>query len=433
MKENHPSYLENRIEGNIRRPHTGGYDFIFQKARLKLEQALEINMIVEADPQLNKKIESNEDEIILNVQPPSYFSQFQAIHSKPDIAKWIFMDQLIKKVQRHSYHRLIPVVCPENIMFDSSFTPYFLHYGVIDSLPPYEREENDLFSEVKATLAAIIDDKHKFNDYLRFQGTIKLSAAAADLLAAENWHELTGVVSGYIQKLEEQEKSLIHIPQKKWKIQRSLFYGATVILIPVFIYTLYSMFILAPKQEAFVESGEHFLNKKYSQVIETLDEYEAESMPYIVQYELASSYLVNESLMENQKKNVLKTMTLQTDPAYFLYWIYIGRGMNQEAIDQARDLEDRELTMYGLIKLKEEIKANESLSSEEKQKEIEVIEQELNEYVKEKEEEEKMLKEQQEKEQKEKQQISEPQAEPAPPAAQPAQTPAPAQPKEKSL
>jgi uncharacterized membrane protein YukC len=127
-----------------------------------------------------------------------------------------------------------------------------------------------------------------------------------------------------------------------------------------------------------------------------LENYPPEKMPYVVQYELASSYVMTESLNEEQRKVVLNNITLKTDPQYLLYWIYIGRGRSEDALELARAMEDRELIMYGLLKYREEIKADEELSGEEKQKKIEAIDKEIEEYERERKEQEKQLKEQKE-------------------------------------
>ncbi|KAB7708254.1 type VII secretion protein EssB [Bacillus aerolatus] len=394
MEDKKQSYLQKRIEAE--RKHDGNYSIIFQKARLKLQDPKEIAMLLEEEKELEKAIDANEDEVIITITPPSAFQPFYFLRNKKEMSRWIFANQLLKKVRSHQQSRIYLVVCPENILFDRGFTPYFLHFGVHESLPPYEKDEQILFEEVKATAAAAVDSKYSFEEYLQFHDTLKLSPAAADLLAAENYRELEKVIEGYIEKLEEQQKMFISIPVKKWNVHKYLLYGAAALLIPAIIFSLYTFFFMQPKQEAYVESGEHFLNKKYSRVIETLAIYEPEEMPYVVQYELASSYIVNENLGDEQKKAVQKMITLQTDPQYFLYWIYTGRGKNEQALEIARSLEYRDFIMFSLIKYREEIKADESLASEEKQEKIKAVDQELKDLESEKKEEEKLLQEQEE-------------------------------------
>src|SRR5699024_10290165 len=136
-----------------------------------------------------------------------------------------------------------------------------------------------------------------------------------------------------------------------------------------------------------------FYQEEYSSVIDTLHKSNHEKMPRIVQYELASSYIVNESLTEEQRKNIQGNITLQSDKRYFLYWIDIGRGNYQEAIDTARVLEDRDLIVFSLLKQREYVKTDPSLSGKEREDELKQIQQEIDEYMYEMEEAEKKAEE----------------------------------------
>ena len=89
-------------------------------------------------------------------------------------------------------------------------------------------------------------------------------------------------------------------------------------------------------------------------------------MPKVVQYELAISYIINETLTEDQKDNVLGTITLQTDPRYYQYWILIGRGQAEEALIVSRQLEDLDLIMLALLHHEEEVKQDNDLKEQER-------------------------------------------------------------------
>ena len=139
-----------------------------------------------------------------------------------------------------------------------------------------------------------------------------------------------------------------------------------------------------PKQDAFINSQEHFLQNQYSDVITSLQDYKVESMPKVVQYELTRSYIIiDNGLEDDQREVILNSITLQTDPQYYYYWIYIGRGNAEEALDIARTLEDRSLIVYGLINQKAKVKGDTELKGEEKQQMLKQIDTELDEYERE--------------------------------------------------
>ncbi|MFF2501501.1 type VII secretion protein EssB [Peribacillus sp. NPDC058075] len=394
MDEKKSSYLEKKTEAAMMKADNG-HLFVFQRAKLSMQDPLELQLIHEADDALQKHIEVTEDEVQIRVNPPASFFVFSKAKDKNPLSRWLSSYQILKKIRNHELNRLQLVVCPENIVFDSSLAPYFLHYGVKDSLPPYEHNQDELFKETKATISALVDGQYTFEEYLLYHKTLKLSSESQSILAAGTWDELSTVIQNRIEDLEKEEKSFVHIPEKKWKTGRYTLWGTVIVLVPLLLFTIYTLFFSQPKQDAYVDSGESFLKQKYSEVIDRLENYDPKKMPYVVQYELAKSYVAYEPLDGVRKKNVENAITLQTDSQYLLYWIYIGRGMSEDAIDLARIMEDRELIMYGLVNLKEQIKLDDNLSGEEKETQIKEVDTELSQYEKELKELKKQLEEQQ--------------------------------------
>jgi type VII secretion protein EssB len=388
------SYLEKKTEATMMKDDKG-HSFVFQRAKLSMQDPLELQLIHEADDALQKHIKVTEDEVKIRVNPPASFFVFSKAKDKNPLSKWLSSYQILKKIRNHELNRLQLVVCPENIVFDSSLTPYFLHYGVKDSLPPYEHNQDELFKETKATISALVDGQHTFEEYLLYHKTLKLSNESQSILSSGTWDELSTVIQNRIEALEKEEKAFVHIPEKKWKTGRYTLWGTVIVLVPLLLFAIYTLFFSQPKQDAYVESGESFLKQKYSEVIDRLENYDPKKMPYVVQYELAKSYVTYEPLEGVARKNVENANSLQTDSQYLLYWIYIGRGMSEEAIDLARIVEDRELIMYGLVNQKEQIKLDDSLSGEEKETQIKEVDTELSQYEKEKKELDKQMEEQQ--------------------------------------
>ncbi|MBT2668064.1 type VII secretion protein EssB [Bacillus sp. ISL-4] len=393
MDEKKSSYLEKKTEAAMMKDDKG-HSFVFQRAKLSMQDPLELQLIHEADDALQKHIEVTEDEVQIRVNPPASFFVFSKAKDKNPLSRWLSSYQILKKIRNHELSRLQLVVCPENIVFDSSLAPYFLHYGVKDSLPPYEHDQDELFKETKATISALVDGQYTFEEYLLYHKTLKLSNESQSILASGTWDELSTLIQTRIEALEKEEKAFVHIPEKKWKTGRYTLWGTVIVLVPLLLFTIYTLFFSQPKQEAYVESGESFLKQKYSEVIDRLENYDPKKMPYVVQYELAKSYVTYEPLEGVARKNVENAITLQTDSQYLLYWIYIGRGMSEDAIDLARIMEDRELIMYGLVNQKEQLKLDDKLSGEEKETQIKEIDTELSEYEKEIKELQKQMEEQ---------------------------------------
>lgn len=382
MEEKKESYLEKRTEATIMKKQES-YVFQFQKAKVKLNDQFEINMISSLRDQLKRTISESDDVVEITIEPAKGTYPFQQLKQKSLYARWLFADQLIKELDNQRLKRLNVVICPENILIDSSFQPNFLHYGVKESLPPYTKDQERQLLEMKATIAAAIDDRYSFHEYIQFHQTLKLSDAARQLFAAKNKEQLQEAVQSRIKELEQKERTVIRLPRTKWLVQRYSLMGLVILLLPALCYALYSFFFIQPEQQAYIKSGEHFLTARYSDVIQQLRYYDPDDMPYVTKYQLATAYVQYESLTEEQRANIQNTLTLQSAPAYFDYWIYIGRGENEEAVDLARSLGDRDLVMFGLLKYREDIIADDSLSGQEKEEELQLIERELEEYVQE--------------------------------------------------
>lgn len=383
MREQNRTFFEKQLEATIQKKD-GKVTVIFQRTKVKLRDENEIEFIKTIDPVLQRDIEITEDEIRITSHLPDGFFDFPKIKKKNSMKKRIFALQLINKVQKHTLERLKLKVIPENIAFDPGLTPYFYHYGIKESLPPYEDDPEQLLEEVKATVAVIIDGENRFEEYLRYKDTLKMTDVAKRIMHTSSLEELATLVQELIFDLEKEEAKLIHVPKRRWAIQRYSILVLVFLLVPALFYSFFALFFQIPRQQAYVQSNNHFLRQQYSQVINVLERYEPKDMPYIVQYQLATSYVIHEELTEEQRKNVRSTITLQTDPKYLLYWIYIGRGMNDEAVDLARTMEDQELIIYGLLKLREEIRSDDSLSGKEKQEKIEQIQREIQEFEEEK-------------------------------------------------
>ncbi len=381
MSTNQSTYLKKLLDANIKKEENTR-TFEFQKERIGLKNSLEITFLKEVDPQIQKEIVMMDDELIVKATVPDAYKEFNALRTEDEKARWIFAYQLVEKVKRQPYPRLNLVVCPENIVYNTGMTPLFIHYGVMESLPPFEKNDERLWLETKATVAAAVDSSRTFDDYVHYHETVDLSTVTAKIMSMADHSSLLEFIEMELQALQEKESTYVKLPQKKWKTSKFASIGLGVLLIPAILFILYTFIYEQPKQEAYLNSHEHYLAKKYSDVVTILSQQRVKKMPYVVLYELAHASVINEKLTESQKENVLNNITLQTDATYLKYWIYIGRAEAEKAIDLARSLEDGELITYGLLKRREEIQAESDLSGEEKQQLLKEIDMEVEEYEK---------------------------------------------------
>lgn len=144
---------------------------------------------------------------------------------------------------KHDVKRLHPIVSPENIVFHQGLAPALLHYGVKESIPPYETDEHRLLKEVKAVILRVVDHEYQFQEYVAYCETLKLSELAKEISETQSLEELSALIQQKIEAIETKEKTLLTIPKKKWKVERYVGLGLLVLLIPALVYTIYTFFL----------------------------------------------------------------------------------------------------------------------------------------------------------------------------------------------
>ncbi|MEK4081052.1 type VII secretion protein EssB [Solibacillus sp. FSL K6-1126] len=381
MTDKKTSYLEKQLEAALKFEQDK-IVITFQREKIKLANELEITLLQENNLFIEKNITLTEDELIFTYKKEPNFMTFGKLRTLDERSRWMFASKVLRFIMLHQSNRLHLIVCPENILIDESLTAYFLHYGVKESIPPYERNKERLWAETKAIIAAAVQPKYKFDQYIQFSKSIELSPVAVKIMEAKDEQELLTTIQDQLQLLEKEEKKYTKIAKTKWNWVRYSLIGLLLVLLPLGIYTGYAALVIQPQQEAYVAVQAPYIQGNYSEIIDQLAQYDVEKMPNVIQYELSLAYIVNETLTEEQKENVLKTITLQTDPDYFKYWIYIGRGQAEEALTVARQLEDLDLIMLALLHYEESIKADRELDGEEREQLLDKVQTEINEVTK---------------------------------------------------
>ncbi|WKB37209.1 type VII secretion protein EssB/YukC [Terrilactibacillus sp. S3-3] len=187
-----------------------------------------------------------------------------------------------------------------------------------------------------------------------------------------------------VEKAKEiaEEKQSVRVSKKKNLVKNGLLVASVAVIIPLIFLTVFAYVIKLPRENVFQTSHELFLENQYSDVATALKPVAINDMPKVVRYELAYSYVKNESLTDGERSNALKRLTLQSNPLYFKYWIQNGRGDESGALDTARSLNDLDLdlTIFALIKEKQAVIENLSMDGKEKEKKLQDIESVLSQY-----------------------------------------------------
>ena len=112
----------------------------------------------------------------------------------------MFAYQLVEKVYSHPYPRLNLIVSPENIVYSRGMDPVFFIYGVLGSLPPFETNDERVWLETKAVVAAAIDGSFTFEEYLKYSEILELKEMGSTIMSMKESDSLLDFIS---QQMEQ--------------------------------------------------------------------------------------------------------------------------------------------------------------------------------------------------------------------------------------
>jgi type VII secretion protein EssB len=120
-------------------------------------------------------------------------------------------------------------------------------------------------------------------------------------------------------------------------------------------------------QDAVVAAQARFLASDYGGVMTELEGYADTSLPASAKYVLAVSSVNLDDLTGTQKQAILNTISQKSDDVTLNYWIAIGRGEFEQALDYAQNLGDDQLTLLAYTDLYQATKLNAQMAGGKKQ------------------------------------------------------------------
>lgn len=123
-----------------------------------------------------------------------------------------------------------------------------------------------------------------------------------------------------------------------------------------------------------------FIKVDYSAVISELKNVDVDDLPYTQKYELAYSYIKSLDFSEDKEKVIMNNVTLKTEELYLEYWIEIGRGNADDALDIAKRLDDSDLILYAIAQEMENVRNDDSLSGSDRESQLDDLQSEYDKY-----------------------------------------------------
>lgn len=280
--------------------------------------------------------------------------------------------------------KLTTFIHPQNIYLDYNGNPKLIYRGIVGLMPGSQPNDDEFLRQIKC-LAGYLFTKHSFDDL--YNGLLpeiaKESRFLQDILAIDDLNSMQDFLKKtYEQYAQEEKKSVVKVPRKKFFLfkQLALWFGIALVL--TLIPLGYLLINKVPTDTSCLNANTDFLAQKYDKTINDLQHVKLAKLGKTQKYELAYSYVQGKGFDTTQRNNIMKNITLQSNPNYLNFWIMDGRGQLDDALATAKQLQDSNLIMYALLEKMDSVKTNKKLNATKREQQLESLQSQYNKYNK---------------------------------------------------
>ena len=262
----------------------------------------------------------------------------------------------------------IPFIHPENLYFEGEKLK-IIHFGLKGLVTPQVEDVALFLKEVKALILSIFQSKVTYEKCLEGLPSLK-DSFSRQILAAENLEELFAFLNTELKA----EKTKIN--QSKRLVSKSGFTVYRVLGVIALVFAIIMTFFCyryktsSDKSDAIVTAQTSFITNNYAKTQTDLEKYKPEDLPKSAKYILAVSSVNLADLTSAQKQTILNTLSIKTDNNTLNYWVNMGRGNFDEALNLAQNLGDDQLTLLAYTDLYQATKLNTTMAGDKKQKRL---------------------------------------------------------------
>ncbi len=265
--------------------------------------------------------------------------------------------------------KIIPVVHPNNLLFDINLRPKILHRGIKQVL--YPENFNNVFNQIKAFIIMVLSNRYSFDRLYRGLmsdkglGSPKYRKIYNYKTAAELKEYLN---DQYLNVINNERVHLTTTSKKRVAVYRWGFIFMLVLSLILTTVVSYIFLVTIPTNKILTNATSDYLSQDYDRTISDLSKLKMGQMPKAHRLMLAESYVNIDNLNHAQKDNIRKSLNMNSDPNYLKYWIYDGQGNFSQSLDTAKYLGDNQLILFSYTKLYSQANNDPKLTGSKKQK-----------------------------------------------------------------
>lgn len=353
-----------------------------KQSEVEVQEAKELLLLEMAEPKLLPcKVSWQEDSVDFTYQIERDDQSFYQVKHLPKAEKIRAAWNLLT-VQNLLSLPLTFFIAPENIVFDRNLQPKIAYRGLKGKMSPKDLDTDGLLRQYQALVIALFEEKVSFEELYDGQLEIfKGSEFATTIQQAKDFNAIEAYLADLYQKtVSYNQKTFRTVKKRNYRIfqQASIWVSALAVLL--LIPLAYFLFFKVPFQDKMLATDTSFLKKDYDTVISKLETVKTNKIPYTQKYELAYSVVQGATLTEKQKTAIYNNLSLKSSEDYLTYWVNIGRGDFDDALDIAKNLEESDLILYGIAQKIEQVRSSSKLTGSEKEEKITKLQEDYKKY-----------------------------------------------------
>ena len=263
-------------------------------------------------------------------------------------------------------HTVVPFIHPDNI-FVISHSILIAHRGKCGVLEPQQLDTRNVAALYKALVIYLLHPKYKFEELVNEKAKVR-SDFGAKIMKAPSIQEVKKLLDDRYDQLNRLEKATKTSVKKSryttFKVIAAL--AATVALITS-IWLGMLLEVVVPRNERIIEAKAAFIVGNLTETVNILNNDEPETLPPSALYILASSYVQLDVLSQDQRQAILNNLSPSSDERELFYWIHIGRGEFDHALNLAYSINDIQLLIHAYVNRYNEVDANTEMDGIERQ------------------------------------------------------------------
>lgn len=272
------------------------------------------------------------------------------------------VSQLVTLVNRYQ----IPYIHPENLYLSGEHL-FVVHSGLEEIVSPIHHDDALFLRNLKALVLSLFNSKLSYEKIL--EGSPALSDKFLQLITqAEDTEALFSFIRQELMLTESKIRATKRLVSRN-TYQFYRIFGVLALLVAIgTIFLGYRISNANKKQAAIIEAQTSFMTNNYAKTQTDLEKYAPKDLTKSAKYILAVSSINLSDLTATQKQAVLNNISIKSDDNTLNYWLYVGRGEFEQALNLAQNLGDEQLTLLAYTDLYQATKLNDKMDGAKKQK-----------------------------------------------------------------